>query len=225
MRVWLVAFVVWAVGCGQAPPSEQPAKVSEPAPASTPAKAAEPSDDRPVIVAFGDSLTAGLGVGADRNYPGVLQRKLDAAKRRYRVVNLGVNGDTTGGGLARLSDVLNLQPRIVILELGANDGLRGLPVEATRANLEQIIQGLQSAGVRVVLAGMTLPPNYGNEYVRAFESVFVDLARKYKTPRIPFFLEGVAANPAFMQSDGLHPNAAGYQIVAGHVWKVLEPLL
>jgi acyl-CoA thioesterase-1 len=141
------------------------------------------------------------------------------------VVNLGVNGDTTGGGLNRLSDVLGLKPRIVIVELGANDGLRGLPVEATRANLEQIIQGLQGAGARVILSGMTLPPNYGAEYIRSFEQIFVDLARQYRTPRIPFFLEGVAPNRSLMLPDGLHPNAAGYRIVADHVWKVLKPLL
>lgn len=221
MRVWLVAVALWALGCGPAPSPEPPAPKSTPAPESP----APSSDDRPVIVAFGDSLTAGPGVGPDRNYPAVLQKKLDAAGRRYRVVNLGVNGDTTGGGLARLSDVLAFEPRIVIVELGANDGLRGLPVEATRANLEQILQGLQAARVRVVLAGMTLPPNYGADYVRAFENVFVDLARRYKTPRIPFFLQGVAPNPALMLPDGLHPNAAGYQIVASHVWKALEPLL
>jgi acyl-CoA thioesterase-1 len=141
------------------------------------------------------------------------------------VANLGVSGDTTGGGLARLSDVIALRPHIVVLELGANDGLRGLPVEATRANLDQILQGLQNAGAKVVLAGMTLPPNYGAEYIRGFESVFVDLARRYKIPRIPFFLEGVAPNPALMLPDGLHPNAAGYRIVADRVMKTIEPLL
>ena len=219
MRIGLVVAVVWAVSCGSGP--EQPAPL--PAPVKT--KPAPPADDRPVIVAFGDSLTAGAGVDSDQNYPAILQRKLDAAGHRYRVVNLGVSGDTTGGGLARLYDVLALKPRIVIVELGANDGLRGMPVETTRANLEQIVQGLQQAGVRVILAGMTLPPNYGSAYVSAFEKVFVDLARQYKTPLIPFFLEGVAAVPTLMLGDALHPNAAGYQIVAGHVMKVLEPLL
>lgn len=219
MRIWLVAAAVWAVSCGSGP--QQPAPL--PAPVKT--KPASPADRRPVIVAFGDSLTAGPGVEPDQNYPAVLQQKLDAAGHRYRVVNLGVSGDTTGGGLARLYDVLALKPRIAIVELGANDGLRGMPVEATRANLEQIVQGLQQAGVRVILAGMTLPPNYGAAYVSAFEKVFVDLARQYKTARIPFFLEGVAAVPTLLLSDGLHPNAAGHQIVAGNVLKVLEPLL
>ncbi len=212
---------MWAVSCGSGPTPQQPAPL--PAPVRT--KPALPADDRPVIVAFGDSLTAGPGVEPDQNYPAVLQRKLDAAGHRYRVVNLGISGDTTGGGLARLYDVLALKPLIAIVELGANDGLRGMPVETTRANLEQIVQGLQQAGVRVILAGMTLPPNYGSAYVRAFENIFVDLARQYKTPRIPFFLEGVAAVPTLLLGDGLHPNAAGCQIVAGNVLQVLEPLL
>ena len=228
MRVWLTALAALSVSCGTSPsPSPAPSSSSSPS-ASTaplPAPATAPSDNRPVIAAFGDSLTAGPAVGPDQTYPAVLQRKLDAAGHRYRVVNLGINGDTTGGGLNRLSDVLGLKPRIVIVELGANDGLRGLPVEATRANLDQIIQGLQSAGARVILAGMTLPPNYGADYIRSFEEVFVALARQYKTPRIPFFLQGVAPNRALMLADGLHPNAAGYRIVADNVWKVLEPLL
>jgi acyl-CoA thioesterase-1 len=220
MRAWLAVAAVWVVSCGQGPSAREPER-----PAAPSAKPAPDADDRPVIVAFGDSLTAGPGVHPESNYPAVLQHKLDAAGRRYRVVNLGVSGDTTGGGLARLSDVLALRPRIVVLELGANDGLRGLPVETTRANLEQIIQGLQGAGAQVVLAGMTLPPNYGAEYIRGFESVFVDLSRKYKTVRIPFFLEGVAPNPMLMLPDGLHPNAAGHRIVADHVMKALGPLL
>ncbi len=228
MRLWPAVLVLIGTGCSQ--PSRPPAASRSASPSGSPARPAEPpppvpADDRPVIAAFGDSLTAGPGVGPDQTYPAVLQRKLDAAEYRYRVVNLGVNGDTTGGGLNRLSDVLGLQPRIVIVELGANDGLRGLPVEATRANLEQIIQGLQGAGARVILAGMTLPPNYGAEYIRSFEQIFVDLARQYRTPRIPFFLEGVAPNRSLMLPDGLHPNAAGYRIVADHVWKVLKPLL
>jgi acyl-CoA thioesterase-1 len=216
----MAAVAVWAVSCGQGPPAREPEKAAAPG-----AKAVPAADDRPVIVAFGDSLTAGPGVAPESNYPAILQQKLDAAGHRYRVVNLGVSGDTTGGGLARLGDVLALRPRIVVLELGANDGLRGLPVEATGANLERIIQGLQGAGAQVVLAGMTLPPNYGAEYIRGFESVFVDLSQKYKTVRIPFFLEGVAPNPALMLPDGLHPNAAGYRIVANHVMQALAPLL
>lgn len=222
MRVGLAAALcALAAGCSRE--SEQrPAPVTPP---SIPAAAGSTSDRRSVIVAFGDSLTAGPGVSSDSNYPAFLQKQLDARGRRYRVVNAGISGDTTGGGVARIDSIIAYHPEIVILELGANDGLRGLPVESTRANLDQIIAALQRAGARVVLAGMTLPPNYGPDYVRAFEHVFVDLAEKYKLPRIPFFLDNVAARPERMLGDGLHPNAAGHQIVAATVMRTLEPLL
>ena|SRR5437867_1054294 len=183
------------------------------------------ADDRPVIVAFGNSLTAGLGVDPEANYPAVLQRKIDSLHKRYRVVNAGVNGDTTGGGVARLDSLLAYKPEIVILELGANDGLRGLPVTTTRANLEQMIVAIRGAGARVVLAGMTLPPNYGPDYIRSFEQIYVELAEKYQTPRIPFLLENVAARPGLMLDDGLHPSPAGHRIVAENVMQVLKPLL
>ncbi len=209
---------------GKRTDSQAQPQIAEPAAASSPAAGGE-ADSRPVIVAFGDSLTAGLGVDERSSYPAVLQRELDALGYRYRVVNAGVSGDTSGGGVARVGDVLAYRPRIVILELGANDGLRGLPVATTRANLEQIIQALRRGGARVVLAGMTLPPNYGADYVHSFERVFEDLSQEYNLPRIPFLLEGVAAHPNLMQGDGLHPNAAGQRIVAKNVLQVLEPLL
>lgn len=221
MRTWLIVAALWSAACsrGPAPTPEPVAEAAKVTPAERPA------DDRPVIAAFGDSMTAGPGVGREENYPAVLQRKLDAAGRRYRVVNLGVNGDTTISGLARLADVLALRPRIVILELGGNDGLRGLPVDQIRANLDQMIGAFQDSGARVVLAGMTLPPNYGAEYVRAFEQMYVDLARRRGTTRIPFVLDGVAGKPAMLLPDALHPNPAGYRLAAEHVWKALEPLL
>ncbi len=194
-------------------------------PAAPASLAKAPADDRPVIVAFGNSLTAGLGVDADSNYPAFLQRELDARGFRYRVVNAGVSGDTTGGGLARVGEVLAYHPKIVILELGANDGLRGLPLEATRANLDQMVATLQKSGARVVLAGMTLPPNYGAEYIRGFEQIFLELSDKYQVARIPFLLDNVAARPERMLSDALHPNASGHKIVAATVMKTLQPLL
>jgi acyl-CoA thioesterase-1 len=140
-------------------------------------------------------------------------------------VNAGVSGDTTSGGLARIQSVLGLQPAIVIVELGGNDGLRGLPVSASRSNLEQIIVTLQKAGIRVVLAGMTLPPNYGADYIREFEKMYKDLAATYRTPRIPFLLEGVATLPELMQPDQIHPTSEGNQRVAANVMEVLDPLL
>jgi acyl-CoA thioesterase-1 len=216
-------------GCSREGESLQRDKEPNALAAAGPNRAAAPggavADHRPVIVAFGDSLTAGLGVDAESSYPSVLERELQARGRPYRVVNAGVSGDTTSGGLTRVDTVIAYKPSIVILELGANDGLRGLPVESTRSNLEQLIVALQGAGAKVVLAGMTLPPNYGPEYIQAFERIFVDLAEKYHTARIPFLLENVAGHPDRMQPDGLHPNAAGQKIVAANVWRAIEPLL
>ena len=183
------------------------------------------ADDRPVIVAFGDSLSAGFGAEPGHSYPDFLQKDLDAAGLKWRVVNLGVSGDTTTDGLNRLSEVLAAKPRIVIVEFGGNDGLRGLPIETTRANLEQIISSIENAGAKVVLAGMTLPPNYGPEYIRSFEKVYRDLGGKYKVTRIPFLLEAVATKRELMQRDGLHPTGPGNAIVAETVLHYLRPLL
>jgi acyl-CoA thioesterase-1 len=182
-------------------------------------------DSRPVILAFGDSLTAGYNVQQNSNYPVRLQRKLDTLGYKYRVVNLGINGDTSAGGRARMRAALAEKPAIVILELGANDGLRGLPAAAMQANLEAMITDFQKAGAKVVLAGMTLPKNYGAVYLRLFENVFLDLAKKHNLPLIPFFLEGVAGNPKYTLEDFIHPNAEGYVLVTNIVMKTLEPLL
>jgi acyl-CoA thioesterase I len=184
-----------------------------------------PHDSRNVILAFGDSLTAGLGVQPDTAYPARLQRKLDTLGSKYRVVNMGISGDTTAGGRARMKAALQQRPSIVILELGANDGLRGLPVSQMQINLEQMIQDFQKGGARVVLAGMTLPRNYGDVYVKSFEDVFRGLAKKYDLPLIPFFLEGVAGDPKYTLPDLIHPNADGYALVTDIVMKTLKPLL
>lgn len=177
---------------------------------------------KPVIACFGDSLTSGHGLDPGLSYPDLLQKKLPA----WRVVNLGISGDTTAGGLSRIDTVTALKPKIVVLELGANDGLRGLPLKATRSNLEAMIVALKKSGARVVLAGMTLPPNYGPDYIRDFEKVFKDLTAKYKLRLIPFFLEGVAyPGTNLLQRDGLHPNARGTEKVADTVLKAIRPLL
>ncbi len=159
------------------------------------------------------------------SYPDFLQKDLDRAGLGWRVVNQGVSGDTTTDGLNRVGEVLAVKPRVVILEFGGNDGLRGLPIETTRANLDQMIAALQNAGVTVVLAGMTLPPNYGPEYIRGFEQVYRDLGAKYKLTRIPFLLEGVATDKSLMQRDGLHPTGQGNARVAETVFKYLKPVL
>lgn len=185
----------------------------------------QPEDNRPVIVAFGDSLTAGFGAEPGNSYPDFLQKDLDQAGLRWRVVNAGVSGDTTTDGANRVGEVLAYKPRIVILEFGGNDGLRGLPIEVTAANLKQIVEGLRGAGAAVILAGMTLPPNYGPEYIRSFERVYLDVAKTYKLTTIPFLLEGVATNRTLMQRDGLHPTGAGNEKVAQTVMKYLKPEL
>ncbi len=195
------------------------------APAAEAPKPAAPADNRPEIACFGDSLTAGLGLDAGQSYPDLLQRDLDRQGYRYRVANFGVSGDTTQDGLARLSLVVADKPAIVVLELGANDGLRGLPVDVTRDNLEQIVTALQGAGARVILAGMTLPPNYGPSYIARFQAVFSGVAARHKLTLIPFLLQGVGGNAGLMQRDGLHPNAEGTRIVAATVLKTLVPFL
>ncbi len=176
-------------------------------------------------MAFGDSLSAGFGADPGQSYPDFLQKELDRRGAQYRVVNAGVSGDTTTDGLERVQTVTALHPAIVILEFGGNDGLRGLPVSTTRANLDQIILALQKAGARIVLAGMTLPPNYGQEYIRSFEAVYQDLAKQYHLPLIPFLLRGVGGHPSLMQRDGIHPTGEGNRIVAGNVIDGLAPLL
>jgi len=180
---------------------------------------------RPVIVAFGNSLTAGHGVDPDRNYPSQLQALLDELGYRYRVVNAGVSGELTAGGLNRVDEVLAHEPEIVILELGANDGMQARPAEEVRADLAAIIARLQEAGVTVLLAGMRAPPNHGPEYEEAFAQIYPDLAAEYGVPLIPFFLEGVAGSPYLNQRDGIHPTAEGYAIVVRTVLSELEPLL
>ena len=200
-----------------------PARPVDATPASTPTTA--PVADAPVILALGDSLTAGLGLAQSQAWPTLLQARLDAAGRKARVVNAGVSGDTTAAGLARLDWQLAQKPAVVILELGANDGLRGLPVPEAQANLGKIIARCQAAGARVLLAGMQVPPNMGPEYSAAFRDIFPALAREYKVPLIPFMLEGVAGDPKLNQGDGIHPTAAGHVIVAETVWKHLQPLL
>jgi len=178
-----------------------------------------------VVVALGDSLTAGLGVAADEAFPARLQARLRAEGYDYRVVNAGVSGDTTAGGLRRVDWALRAHPDVVIVALGANDGLRGQSPQAIRANLEEIVERLQASGARVLLVGMRLPPNYGAEYTKEFEAVFPAVARRAKIALMPFLLDGVAADPRLNQADGIHPTAAGQQMIADRLWPYLRPLL
>ncbi len=185
----------------------------------------EEQDTRPIIVAFGNSLTAGSGVDPRENYPSKLQARIDAAGYRYRVVNAGASGDTSYQGLNRIQGIIELRPAVAIVELGANDGLRGLPAEATRRNLVAIVSQLQLAGAKVVLAGMQMPPNRGARYTKAFRQIFMEVADEYDAALIPFFLEGVGGRPELNQDDGIHPTAEGYDVIVENVWKVLQPLL
>jgi acyl-CoA thioesterase-1 len=206
-------------GCGSSKSDAPAAKVQE-----SPAKPAV-VDTRPAIVAFGDSLTAGFGAEPGQSYADFLQKDLDRAGPVWRVVNQGVSGDTTTDGANRVNEVLAVKPRVVILEFGGNDGLRGLPIETTKANLEQMVVALQKSGATVILAGMTLPPNYGPDYIHEFERVYQDLAAKYKLVRIPFLLEGVATDKSLMQRDGIHPTGQGNEKVAETVMRYLQPVL
>jgi acyl-CoA thioesterase I len=180
------------------------------------------------IVFFGDSLTAGLGLEDVKDaYPGVIQDKIDDLKLDYSVVNLGVSGETTSGGLNRIDWVLKEEPTIFILELGANDGLRGVPLEKTKENLQGIIDAVKNKypSTKIILAGMQLPPNMGQTYTTEFKNLFVSLAKKNDLYLIPFLLENVGGIPALNQADGIHPTKEGHKILAINVWNVLKPIL
>jgi acyl-CoA thioesterase-1 len=227
----LAAFLAAGVGAcdqqiGKPAPKIQGTSVdARPGTKSPPPSNAAPHPEERILVAFGDSLTAGLGVSSEETYPARLQAKLLLSGYRYRVINAGVSGDTTAGGLRRVDWVLKSKPDVVILELGANDGLRGLNLAQTRTNLEQIIQRFLAGGAKVVLAGMKLPPNYGADYTKAFQSMYADLAKRDDVQFIPFFLDGVAAKADYNQADGIHPTGAGYAVIVENIWPVLEPLL
>ena len=179
----------------------------------------------PRIVCLGDSLTAGYGVSPDEAYPAQLATHLRAAGLKYEVVNAGVSGDTSAGGLRRLEWSTAGDVRVLVVALGANDGLRGLPTKDLRANLARIIETAQSRQIRVVLAGMEAPPNFGEAYTRDFRAVYRDLATTYDVTLIPFFLDGVAGVPSLNQADGIHPTAEGQRLVAATIWRVVAPLV
>jgi acyl-CoA thioesterase I len=181
-----------------------------------------PPDGRPVIVAFGDSLTAGV---AGRSYPDDLQDLLDQHGIKYRVENQGVAGDTSTDGLARIDNVIAEHPALVLLEFGGNDGLRGTPVEATRKNLEAMIERLKQAKLPTVLLGITLPPNYGAEYVKSFTAMYPELAKEYHLRYTPFLLLHVYNIPGMMQPDGIHPSGEGNKIVAQDVFTLIQAML
>lgn len=216
-----------------APPAGAPAQQTESAtpPAVDnaadlpPAPSVNSTDHRPILVCFGDSLTAGYGTDPGQAYPDYLQSDLDHLGFHYRVVNLGVSGNTTKDGVGRIPDVLALHPAAVVVEFGGNDGLRGLRIEDSRASLDQIVSSLKAAGIKVALAGITLPPDYGPDYIQQFNTTYTLLAQKYHVPLLPFLLKNVYGVPGLMQRDNTHATAKGNQIVAENVVQLVRPIL
>jgi acyl-CoA thioesterase-1 len=226
MKIYLIAlllfFVALSTACGN---RNSLNSSSAPAPVAQPSVAASPHESLPKIVAFGDSLTAGLGLTAAESYPSLLQKRLESDGYQYEVVNAGVSGDTSAGGLRRIDWALDGDVRFLILELGANDLLRGQPIKEMKKNLDQIIERAQSKGVVVLLAGMYAPTNSGGDYEREVQAAFQSLAREREVTLIPFFLDRVAGIESLNQADGIHPNAEGSKIVTETVYNALRPLL
>lgn len=223
-RLSAVVLAIALCSCSgtRSEPPRQQAHESVPAQSPPPS----PPDDRKVLAVFGDSIAAGFGLDPGQSFPDDLQKKLDAQGYPWRVVNLGISGDTTEGGVSRMDSAVSLKPGIVVVELGGNDGLRGLPLEVTRKNLDAMVETFQNAGARVVLAGMTLPPNYGPDYIHRFEKIYKDLAVKYKAPLIPFLLSDIVTpDLRYIQRDGIHPTAEGAEIVSGTVFRTVKPIL
>jgi len=184
------------------------------------------SSNKTTILVIGDSLSAEYGLARQTGWVALLQKLLDARAPGHQLVNASISGDTTSGGLSRFAAALEKhQPALVILELGGNDALRGLPLAMTQSNLTRMTQMAQSKGAKVLLAGMQIPPNYGKDYALAFQALYPNVASQTGAGLIPFFLEGVADNMALFQADGIHPNELAQPIMAAHVWKYLEPMI
>lgn len=217
----LISMVCFSFSCNEDKKAEQQA-------AAKPAEVTAPAAKKKTIVFFGDSLSAGYGLDEPTlAFPGLIQRKLDSLKMDYQVVNAGVSGETSSGGVGRIEWILNQPVDVFILELGANDGLRGIPVETTAKNLQTIMDSVKSKNpsVKIILAGMQVPPNMGAKYANAFKAIFPTLAENNKVALIPFLLEGVGGEPALNQADGIHPNEEGHRKVAEVVWKSLNGIL
>ena len=189
---------------------------------ATAASAASPAKK---IVCFGDSITAGYGLEASKAYPAALQNLLESRGYRYTVVNQGVSGNTTKDALARLNSVLALHPDIVLVEFGGNDGLRGLSAEIMRGNLEKVVVALKQAHIQVLLVGITLPPNFGEDYIHSFDATYRAVAAKYSVPLKPMLYDGIYTVPGTIQEDGIHPTAKGSQLIAEHLLPLLLPML
>jgi acyl-CoA thioesterase-1 len=221
--VTLAALLACSRAQSVPPPSTAaPPTTSRPQPAAGPATEVR---RLPRIVFLGDSLTAGYGLASEQAVPALVQDRLEREGLKYEVVNAGVSGDTSAGGLSRLDWSLEGPVRVLVLELGANDGLRGLPVQAMKGNLDTIIRRTKARGIRVLLTGMEAPPNYGQAYTLEFRQAFRELADTHRVAFVPFYLSGVAGNPRLNIGDGIHPNPEGARIVHDTIWRALRPLL
>jgi acyl-CoA thioesterase I len=225
-----LAFVILAAsllgGCRSNPPAETAAPAASEAASPAPdSDTTERLDGRPVIIAFGDSLTAGYGADPGVSYPDYLQKDLDSMGYHYQVVNQGISGNTSKDGVDRLEDALRLKPVLVIVAFGGNDGLRGVPIASTRENLDRIVSTLLGSGAKVVLGGITLPPNYGPDYIRQFNQTYALLAAKYHLPLLPFLLKNVYGVAGDMQTDGIHATDEGNAQVAKNLLPLVMPML
>jgi acyl-CoA thioesterase-1 len=223
--VWIlaVAGLVATAACGT--PAEERESARPKAEVTIPPANRSVPASKPRIVVLGDSLTAGLGLPVEQAFPSVLQERLDDRGLMYEVVNAGVSGDTSAGGLRRLEWALGGDVKVLIVALGGNDGLRGVPVSEMKQNLQAIVSRAQARHIKVLLVGIEAPPNFGERYTAEFRQAFRDVARDSGVPFVPFLLEGVAGIPALNQADGIHPTAEGARIIANTVWPGLEPLL
>ena len=220
--IFLLPFFFF-ISCGENASEKAPVEERD----ETSTEVATEASEEKVILFFGNSLTAGLGLEQDETFPAVIREKLDSLGYNYEVINAGLSGETTAGGRNRIEWVLNQDVDVFVLELGANDGLRGIPVEETRRNLQAIIDIVREKNpeTEIILAGMQIPPNLGQEYTTEFRNLFPELAEENNVELIPFLLEGVAGNPELNQGDGIHPTAEGQEIVAENVWDVLEEVI
>ena len=222
--VWLAAATLVTTACGQ-PDNRSAALPREAARDVTSGAAPSSAAARPRIVFLGDSLTAGYGLAKEQAVPALIQARLDAEGYRYQVVNAGVSGDTSAGGLSRLEWSLDGDVDVLVVELGANDGLRGLPVAQMKKNLAEILTRAKRRGIRVILTGMEAPPNYGAAYTSEFRQAYRDLADEHDVTFVPFYLDGVAGDPKLNIADGIHPNAEGSRVIERTIWRALEPIL
>jgi acyl-CoA thioesterase-1 len=219
----MLCLTVW--GCGSSDTKKEATTTSDSATAATSNESS--ATKKPIILFYGNSLTAGYGVEPAQAFPALVGQKIDSAGFNYQVVNAGLSGETTAGGKSRISWVMRQPVAVFVLELGGNDGLRGIPLKSTRDNLQAIMDTvrLKSPQATIVLAGMQIPPNMGTDYTKEFKGLFKELADKNKAALIPFLLEGVGGIPKLNQPDGIHPTPEGHKIVAKNIWKVLEPVL